>query len=253
MTTLPDEAALAAAEKRILDEAHRWGLHQSGQGRLGALEQLAMLQHFGAPTRLVDVSFNPYIALWFAVEVDDPQDGRVFAIDVTQRLINEDDKMREWEPMAAVPWKTDQWWNSRALAWRPPPIERRIAAQHGAFLLGGVPISSGPDGPIQWPKSTSAGAKWKIAEVRRFISVPLRMHKLDPGAGGVRPDGWPAYTFRVLGTAKSEIRMRLEKLFGFQHRTLFPDYPGFAKYATRGLFPISLAPFDLVALAPFAP
>jgi hypothetical protein len=97
ITEPPDEAALERAEGDILAETHRWGLHNGPQGRLSVLNELAALQHFGAPTRLVDVTLNAYIGLWFAVEKDDDRDGRLFAIDITSKLINDQPDLRDWE------------------------------------------------------------------------------------------------------------------------------------------------------------
>ena len=45
------------------------------------LELLAKLQHFGAETGLLDFSWSPLVALWFAVENGD-SDGKLFVIDV---------------------------------------------------------------------------------------------------------------------------------------------------------------------------
>ncbi len=237
--TAPDEARLAVVESDVLTSVHRWGLHNGDRGRMSVLAQLATLQHFGAPTRLIDVTMNAYIGLWCAVQptfkdgerAPTAAYGRLFAIDITDRLINEDDGRRAWEDDAHRPWKTLSLdaWCSKTWAWRPPAFERRIAAQSGAFLFGGVPRTNVG---VVWPKSTAArGGRWKIDEVRRCVSVPLRFHVADPQAGGVPSGGQPAYTFRITADAKPDIRRRLDSLFGYRHATIYPDFPGFSAYA----------------------
>lgn len=198
----PDEAALDKAEGEILAETHRWGLHNGPQGRLSILNQLAALQHFGAPTRLIDVTLNAYIGLWFAVEKDDDRDGRLFAIDITSKLINEQSGLRDWEDRMDRPWSdiTEDRWTGETFAWRPPPFERRIAAQNGAFLFAGVPKTR-PG--FQVPKRPSGGRTWPRDQVRQTTSLPLRFHKADPRAGGVRASGAPAYTFRICSVSEA--------------------------------------------------
>ena len=245
----PDEPQLLNQESEVLKSVHRWGLHNGERGRLSILEQLATLQHFGAPTRMIDVTLNAYIGLWFAVQpviqdglpVTQEKDGRLFAIDITNRLINEQDDLRGWEDQLHRPWNRQnaegrediEWrnkWCGQALAWRPPAFEARIAAQNGAFLFGGVPrVGAG----VAWPTRGEAPKQnWGVDAVRRCVSVPLRFHVAEPQAGGVaREKGQPAYTFRIKTEAKHEIRERLRTLFGFQHSTIYPDFPGFASYA----------------------
>ncbi len=254
---LPEEDELYLWETKILADVHRWGLHVSRDvGRLSILNQLAALQHHGAPTRLVDVTFNPWIAAWFAVEekrdngelVHEDNDARLFAIDVTNRLINENDRRRDWEDNLHRAWpgaapklkeKRDIWkrrrkpWCSEAFAWRPPHFDSRIAAQNGGFIFGGVPSTSGPSGQVQWPKSPNSGGNWRINEVRTATSLALRPHKLNAKRGGVTQNA--VYSFRVLASAKREIRKRLEKTFGYEHKTIYPDFTGFALYGTPEL------------------
>ncbi|WP_022930013.1 FRG domain-containing protein [Patulibacter americanus] len=227
----PDEAALAEAEGKLLAETHRWGLHNGPQGRLSILYQLAALQHFGAPTRLIDVTLNAYIGLWFAVEKDDGRDGRLFAVDITSKLINEQSELRDWEDRRERPWAElpEARWTGETFAWKPPPFERRIAAQNGAFLFAGVPKTA-PGFQLQ--KQPGGSKTWPRADVRRGTSLPLRLHKADPKAGGVGAGGAPAYTFRIVSAAKPAIRKRLEGLFGYTHQTIYPDLPGFAQYGT---------------------
>jgi FRG domain len=242
-TRAPDESTVLDREGEVLTSVHRWGLHDGEPGRLSILSQLATLQHFGAPTRLIDVTMNAYIGLWFAVQpvladglpIGEDTDGRLFAIDITNRLINEDEEKRDWEDATHRPWKRDdpEWikeWCSQTWAWRPPAFERRIAAQNGAFLFGGVPRTGIG---LRWPKAPRTGSGWwSIDEVRRCVSVPLRFHVAEPRAGGVpRERGQPSYTFRISASAKPEIRERLRTLFGYQHSTIYPDFPGFSDFA----------------------
>ncbi len=246
----PEEKDLQDEEHEILTEAHRWGLHAGTHGRLSVLGQLAVLQHFGAPTRIIDVTFNPLIGLWFAVEQQwengepkaEDKDGRLFAVDVSRRGINDDETRRTWEDRLERPWPASDTggdpyreWMTKVFAWRPARFDQRIAAQNGGFLLGGVPASSGPAGlVVQWIKDSAVrGAYWSIDEVRRAVSVPIHFHKIDPEAG--RDPNNPAYTIRVKAAAKPQIRKRLQELYGYRHATIYPDYPGVALYGRPSL------------------
>lgn len=149
------EDDLAKEEENILAELHRWGLHSSSNtGRLSILNQLAMLQHYGSPTRLIDITFNAWVAVWFAVEkkwnngspVNEDRDARLFAFDVIDRLINENPQYRKWEDDLSRPWKLEREdamdkkeWTTSVFAWKPSNPDARIAAQNGGFLFGGVP------------------------------------------------------------------------------------------------------------------
>lgn len=236
---IPTEKKLYVEEGEILKLAHQWGLHRGSAGRLSILSQLAVMQHHGVPTRLIDVSFNPFIGLWFAVEkkwsngsvTHEDKDARLFAIDVSSRLINETDE-REWEDDNKRPWNSRlnrQMWCTNTRAWRPPRIESRISAQNGGFLLGGVPMSRNEHGQVNWRKNTTTtGGFWRISEVREATSLPLRVHKIEPRAGGVWENA--VYTIRIAANAKAEIREKLEQLFGYRHSTIYPDFVGFASF-----------------------
>ena len=62
------EKGMREREDPILDEARRWGLGVEGGQLVDDFQLLADLQHFGVPTRLMDVTSNPMTALWFATD-----------------------------------------------------------------------------------------------------------------------------------------------------------------------------------------
>jgi len=245
-----DEQALADKEQEILVRLHRWGLHASSEsGRLSVLKQLAMLQHYGAPTRLIDISYNAWVGAWFAVEQkwDNGQeiymndDARLFAFDVTDRLINEQDDFRDWEDDTHRPWGLHsvhpidpRAWTTSVFAWRPPRLDGRISAQNGGFLFGGVVSSSGPNGKtFQFPTGSRKNVNWPLEEGRQACCLALRPNKFSARKG--LPKNGALYTFRIEAKAKVEIRERLERMFGYRHSAIYPDYTGFSLFGTSEL------------------
>lgn len=246
------EIDLEKEELNILTNLHRWGLHSStSTGRMSILNQLAMLQHYGAPTRLIDISFNAWVGAWFAVEekwnngqrANEDKDARLFAFDVTDRLINENVSYRKWEDDLSRPWKQErddaiskQEWTTSVFAWKPSNLDARIAAQNGGFLFGGIPASNRPDNKkFQFPKSQNFNdGWWKIDEGRKACCLAMRPHIFEPKKGPGANSG-ALYTFRIKAAAKNDIRQRLDKMFGYKHSTIYPDYTGFSSFGTPHL------------------
>lgn len=79
------EEAVRAAELDIIEEARTWGLGTHPLGHVDDLQLLSDLQHFGIPTRLIDVTSNPMTALWFACQPapsDHSKSGLLLALNV---------------------------------------------------------------------------------------------------------------------------------------------------------------------------
>ncbi|HLA33409.1 MAG TPA: FRG domain-containing protein [Rhodocyclaceae bacterium] len=114
---------------------------------------LSVMQHYGVPTRLIDFTTSPYIALYFALETYDPRSNKdfaVYAIDYTaimEESINfikkSDNKFIETRH--TIQGKQDQIFDdvvdrySYDIAWITEPIElnARIDRQSGTFLISG--------------------------------------------------------------------------------------------------------------------
>jgi hypothetical protein len=233
--SVPMEPVLRDFERSVMEEARDWGLdwHHAG-GRLAALELLAALQHYAVPTRLLDFTFNPLVALWFAVESRDGDAGRVFAIDISDRLISgeeaaaRDPWWMEVEPGTTTPWATQSW------IWIPPPLEPRMVRQDGCFLMGGIPSTN----PARNRRAATGGG-WELlhaSEVRDCMSVPFKLIQYDQAVAafngtrlvGAQPRA-RAFTLKVAGD-KPTLRDELRQAFGHTHRSLFPDFPGLAAF-----------------------
>lgn len=236
-----NERELATAEKAIFEEAtNAWGLRRGG-----ALQLLAELQHTGTPTRLLDFSMDPLVALWFAVEHRrDPMtrrlqidrvDGRVFTVQVGPEVPG------DWAGCAALPWwsladggrGTPSDWKRTVYVWRPEASIQRIENQSGVLLVGGVPNT---DTPMQ---AELDGTKHLLTrdEIRACTSLAVRINnasKLD-GEGRGKPAKAPlAFICRVPAGRKRAIREELQKLDPekFRHSFIYQDHAGFASYSS---------------------
>ena len=102
------------------------------------LECLSTLQHQGAATALLDFSYSPLVALWFAShEGDTDTDGKVFKMDITTCQTNTfGDKtatVRTFETiLGGLRYPREN------LAWQPPSVgdsRQRVLAQQSVHLL----------------------------------------------------------------------------------------------------------------------
>jgi hypothetical protein len=165
---------------------------------------LILARHFGLPTRLLDWSMSPLVALFFAVENHDDLDGALWALSPSglnqdmiredRQLILDDPPVRElvslaFEPDAGVQLKASTRTAGRALAVGGREIDPRVMVQQGTFTIHG--------------DQTNLAAK--------------------------RIEGYPWLVgFRVKREAKEKLRENLRQL-GITQSGLFPDLGSLAR------------------------
>lgn len=211
----PRELDIKAIEHEIIYSARK-AQYGTRKGReLTDLELLAVLQHHGAATRLLDVTRNTLVALWFATQpaVDAngrERDGALFGIDVTGRSL----------PRRRETWSIDGITRTPGLwHWEPPPLEERIRAQLGSFVFSRTTTVSGPSGDV-------------------LTSLDLQPRELDDLKEGLAtrlaatvpaPRRRPLIVFIIPSSSKRAIRDELATFYGQDERTIYPDLPGFAR------------------------
>ena|GEM_PF-5573161 len=230
------ESHLAAAEKAVIA-----ALREEGMGRRMSDGELLMIcQHHQVPTRLIDVSTKPLEALFFAVEKEDGTDGRLFIVaphTTRSRLPQAKGAMRLSRPPLRgeafrspephpLPWsdvvrgtkQSKDSWSVTVRLVDEEPLDPRMRAQAGKFLVGGVHsayggLNMGKVGAEQRPDISSLAINFKPRTSKGNISQSW-------GASG--------WTVRIHSSWKSELRNRLASLkrdHGVEDITFDSMYP----------------------------
>jgi FRG domain len=242
----PTEEEMVSAEASILAFVRQdWRFED-----LGAMSTFAKLQHFGAPTRLLDVSRNPLIAAWFATEQSEETEGkdcRIFALATGTLPTNDVEKTKQtlssrvdsteaaqpdpfWQFLENEKVRAEHEWGTGRVRrfWIPPLYESRIAAQNAGFVLDGVPLAS-PDLDQHFHR-TGDRVPWTYADRLASASITTRFSKPSRRVGErIATALPPSFTFRISARAKQEIRRVLNDRFSYNYATIYPDIQGAAR------------------------
>jgi FRG domain len=175
---------------------------------------LYVMQHYGAPTRLLDWTENLLVALYFAVLSNDEEDGEVWAM---------------------LPWALNE---AAGIGWAMPLVEKdtrvryliaepfwngsyeALAAHHGLEQPQLRPVAFLPY--RQFPRMLAQASTFTIHP------LPQEAHRIED----CLTDEKHLVRYRIPGEAKFDLRQKLASL-GINHRVLFPDYEGLSRHVIR--------------------
>lgn len=215
------ERLLSDLESEIISYARKSGLGLN----MTSLELLTTAQHYGLPTRLVDVSADPFSAIWFASNMLQRKDARLFLFAVPS------DSLKQTSGLAGLPWQTilqKDWTNK--VAYLPPSVSNpRLIAQHGGFLVGGLAKNYAGTQKILPDKRGTLRAVPKeqnheISEL--YIRFPVRL--TEAMVKKWKPDETQGVSWRIPWRIKPEL-LRVLRVFDIDARTMYPSYEDVAQ------------------------
>lgn len=212
---------LAEAEMRLLKAAREARL---GDGRSDA-ELLAILQHAGASTALLDVTPDPFVALFFATEpVGAQQPCALVAIKVPGDTLGEqaghtysgplpnDRALPIYERLRGALKLPDG--HAAPILWEAPFVDDRMRAQRGMFLA--TTIGAEPSDLASFALSLDSPSDER-SHVKNLVERSRGNYK--------RPT---VVVFYISKKMRGQVTDELDRRFGYRTETIYPDLNGFA-------------------------
>ena len=169
---------IVAMERRLLDDFSRLAIPYVGSVRpQNRYEWLAVAQHHGVPTRLLDWTGNPLFALWFAVRKKPSGTfGTFWVLHVQENHILP----------AGI--ETDVYDLKRTYVFRPAHITSRIVAQDGWFTLHWYIQSSNKFVPLEEQPRFKEHLKKYLIPAEIFTKIRKQLESLGISDAVLFPD-----------------------------------------------------------------
>jgi hypothetical protein len=136
------------------------------------IDRLVIAQHHGLPTRLLDWTFNPLVALFFATITQGTNDGAVYALTGTRTRVR-------WvtEPTNFKPFSIEG-----VYGFMPKHVSPRVTRQRGLFTIHGEPTTPFDSDGITKVR-IAASLKTTISKTLKWYGIAE--HSLFPDLDGL--------------------------------------------------------------------
>ena len=170
------------------------------------LQWLALMQHHGAPTRVLDLTWSPYVAAFFALELA-TTDAAVWAFNVVNISVREEHHIRNGQAVRphdiglrrdvkAAPSNYAKYFLPNQLPFvyigEPYIMNQRLIAQSGTFAVPGkidepleAILGDYPDPDNTVIKLRLASSKMRREAMRAFYAMNITNATLFPGLDGL--------------------------------------------------------------------
>lgn len=224
------EENMRKRELEILQSARSWGIGLSEHGSVTDFHLLAMLQHHGAPTRLIDITYNPLTALWFACANDKAMNkpGVLVVLTISDkdvRMSSDTPQLtydtvtypREASVISAMRHSKS---TGRNIIVEPRPKDDRMKVQEGAFITS------------FWPEYPKDGPVVGLHYPETARMLPTVLQNVVNGSFEVQGDAGELLQFAgiiISPELKAKLLPVLARTFNRSFRTMYPDLSGFVE------------------------
>lgn len=198
----------------LINEARIRGFDHHDGIKLNELELLALLQHHGAATHLLDISRDMLTSLRFAANSHPEHTGILVAFDDSDMQTLSANKADTSFDELMV--KTTEDTHSKVFGWVPRNLTPRVLAQRSLFLLSGY-----------------ADQPWGTIQING--TYVWQSDRDDPDEPLLQLDDARAYFVAIPPSLKAEVvDAGKAGILGVDARSFFPDLAGFAKENNAG-------------------